>query len=110
MRPFASRTPCSHRPSTPTLPRRNGVLPIGGSPDAVVDDEERARHLALAARGPDEEVAAALDLAASTAFARGAPDSAADLEDLAVRLTPAVRRAEHPLSLAPRIDVSLQRR
>ena len=56
---------------------------------AVVDDEERARHLALAARGPDEEVAAALDLAASTAFARGAPDSAADLEDLAVRLTPA---------------------
>ena len=57
---------------------------------AVVDDEERARHLALAARGPDEEVAAALDLAASTAFARGAPDSAADLEDLAVRLTPAV--------------------
>ncbi len=56
---------------------------------AVVDDEERVRHLALAARGPDEEVAAALDLAASTASARGAPDSAADLEDLAVRLTPA---------------------
>ena len=57
---------------------------------AVVDDEERARHLALASRGPDEEVAAALDLAASAAFARGAPDSAAQLEDLAVRLTPAV--------------------
>ena len=43
----------------------------------------------LGARGPDEEVAAALDLAASAAFGRGAPDSAADLEDLAVRLTPA---------------------
>jgi DNA-binding CsgD family transcriptional regulator len=55
---------------------------------AVIDDEERARHLALATRGPDSEVAAALDLAASAAFARGAPDSAAHLEDLAVRLTP----------------------
>ena len=55
----------------------------------VVDDEERARHLALATRRPDVEVAAALDVAASAAFARGAPDSAAHLEDLAVRLTPA---------------------
>jgi DNA-binding CsgD family transcriptional regulator len=57
---------------------------------AVVNDEERARHLALASHGPDEEVAAALDVAASSASARGAPDSAAHLEDLAVRLTPAV--------------------
>ena len=54
----------------------------------VPDDEERARHLALAASAPDEDVAATLDEAASKAMARGASDSGAELQDLAVRLTP----------------------
>jgi DNA-binding CsgD family transcriptional regulator len=55
----------------------------------VVDDPaERARHLALAATGPDDTVAAALDEAAVTARARGASDAAADLSELAARLTP----------------------
>ena len=49
---------------------------------------ERARHLALGARGPDTRVAAALDEAARAAAARGAPDAAADLHEQAYRLTP----------------------
>ena len=55
----------------------------------VVDDpEERGRHLALAAEGPDAGVAAALDEAVARATARGAPDAAADLLERASRLTP----------------------
>jgi DNA-binding CsgD family transcriptional regulator len=56
--------------------------------DAVVDLEERARHLALAAVRPDERVAAELDEAARRALTRGAPDAAAELTRLARRLTP----------------------
>ena len=55
--------------------------------DLVGDVEERARHLALAASGPDEKVAAALDEAAVLASARGAPDAAAGLCEQAVKLT-----------------------
>ncbi|HXV58924.1 MAG TPA: ATP-binding protein, partial [Gaiellaceae bacterium] len=55
----------------------------------VVDDvEERARHLALAADGPDEEVAAALAAAAARARSRGAPETAAILAERAADLTP----------------------
>jgi DNA-binding CsgD family transcriptional regulator len=56
--------------------------------DHVDDPEERARHLALASEGPDAAVAEALDEAAGQARARGAPDAAAELADLARRLTP----------------------
>jgi DNA-binding CsgD family transcriptional regulator len=57
---------------------------------AVVDDEEeRARHLALAADGPDAEVADALERAARNARRRGATAAAAELGDRARRLTPA---------------------
>ena len=52
------------------------------------DLEERARHLALAASGPDEGVAGELDRAAERAQARGAPEIAAQLWELAVELTP----------------------
>ena len=53
---------------------------------ALVDDpEERARHLALAADGPDEDVALALDDAARRARERGAPDAAAALLEQARR-------------------------
>jgi DNA-binding CsgD family transcriptional regulator len=54
-----------------------------------VDGEERARHLALAATGPDEEIAAALETAAIQARNRGAAQAAAELGELAVALTPA---------------------
>lgn len=54
----------------------------------VAGVEERARQLALGAEGPDARVAAALDAAARDASARGAPGAAAELGELAVRLTP----------------------
>lgn len=69
--------------------------------------EERAKHLALATDGPDEEVAAALVEAARSARGRGAPDAAIELIELACELTPGkdretlfVRRLELGRSLA----------
>jgi DNA-binding CsgD family transcriptional regulator len=56
--------------------------------EIVADPEERARHLALAARGPDSAVAAALEEAARGAAARGSPRAAAELTEQAARLTP----------------------
>jgi DNA-binding CsgD family transcriptional regulator len=50
--------------------------------------EERARHQALAAEGPDEDAAAALAQAARAAAARGAPSAAAELAELSVARTP----------------------
>jgi DNA-binding CsgD family transcriptional regulator len=55
---------------------------------AVSDVEERARHLALAAEGPDAAVAGELDAAATQAEARGATAAAAQLCELAAALTP----------------------
>ena len=55
--------------------------------NAVDDPEERARHLALACDGPDDVVAGVVEQAARGARARGAPDTAAELSELAVRLT-----------------------
>jgi DNA-binding CsgD family transcriptional regulator/exonuclease VII small subunit len=56
--------------------------------DLVVDPEERARHLALAASGPHHQVARALEEAGRHARRGGAPDAAAELLELARRLTP----------------------
>lgn len=53
-----------------------------------VDPEERARHLAIAATGPDEAIAAALDTAAAHARGRGAAQAAAELAERAIPLTP----------------------
>lgn len=55
--------------------------------------EKQARHLALAADGPDEQVAAVLETAAHTAARRGAPLAAADLFRLALEVTPEVEAA-----------------
>jgi len=52
----------------------------------LVDDESRARHLALGAEGPDPGLAAMLDAAALQARLRGAPDAAAELAELALEL------------------------
>jgi hypothetical protein len=52
----------------------------------VVDPIERAHHLALASDGPDPEVVAELESAAQRARSLGAPDTAASLVDLALRL------------------------
>ncbi len=56
--------------------------------EVVTDYEERARHLALAADGPDARIASELETAAEHAAARGAPPAAAELCELAAELTP----------------------
>jgi DNA-binding CsgD family transcriptional regulator len=60
----------------------------------VTDGEECARHLALAADGPDLGIAAALEEAATSAHLRGAPDAAAALCEQACALTPSDRSGE----------------
>ena len=64
---------------------------------ASIHSEERARHLALASDSPDPSVAQRLEQAALSAEARGACEIAAELAELAAKLTPtdqpgAVRR------------------
>ncbi|MGH9038642.1 MAG: AAA family ATPase, partial [Acidimicrobiia bacterium] len=69
----------------------------------IEDPEERARHLALAHRRPNETVASTIEEAARRAWSRGAPDMAARLADRAVELTPArlvERRHERMLAAA----------
>jgi DNA-binding CsgD family transcriptional regulator len=51
--------------------------------------EEKARHLALASEGADPAVSPVVVDAAREARRRGAPDAAAELAGLAIRLTPA---------------------
>jgi len=75
------------------LPSRRRRL-HGGLAAVVQDAEERARHLALAATGPDEAVAQALDEAATLARRRGASGAAAELVELAVHITSPADRAE----------------
>ena len=53
----------------------------------VEDLEQKARHVALATPGVDERIASQLDLAAGSAAARGGPRAAAELCDLAARLS-----------------------
>lgn len=73
---------------------------------AVVNDpEERARHLALSVEGPDAAVSDALEEAARRAASRGAPQSAAELWEMARRATPSdrledLRRRIHEAGLA----------
>jgi len=76
--------------------------------DLARDPEERARHLALAARGPDAEVVRELQAAARHARMRGSPDSAAELTGLALRLLPddAPARLELQLELAEQLHLA----
>jgi DNA-binding CsgD family transcriptional regulator len=74
----------------PPGPRREVHRRLG---EIAPNVEERARHLALSCDGPDECVAAALGQAAHAAATRGAPDTAAELAELAGALTPPDRLA-----------------
>jgi DNA-binding NarL/FixJ family response regulator len=84
------------------LPGRRRSL-HGRIGEVVEGLDERARHLALSAFGPDARIARLLDEAAAQARARGAPDAAAELARLGLSLTPASepqRRADRTLALA----------
>jgi DNA-binding CsgD family transcriptional regulator len=76
--------------------------------DHARDPEERARHLALAAPGPDAGVVPELQAAARHARMRGSPDSAAELSGLALRLLPAdaPARLELQLELAEQLHLA----
>jgi DNA-binding CsgD family transcriptional regulator len=58
------------------------------------DPVARARHLALSTERPDAELAAVLEGAAEAAAAQGAPITAGELGEHAVRLTPSSSRAD----------------
>jgi DNA-binding CsgD family transcriptional regulator len=75
---------------------------------AVEDETLRARHLALAARDPDEELARVVAAAARSAFARGARREAVELGEHALRLTPPTssERAERLLTLASYLETA----
>ena len=80
--------------------------------ELVDDSEEQARHLALGAIPPDEEVAARLEAAALQARGRGAWDAGGELLELANAFTPpaqlesqrsrAVRAAEYHIHAGDR--------
>lgn len=59
-----------------------------------VNAEQGARHLALAAQGPDESVARALDEAAACSYRLGAVEAAAELAAQARDLTPVAEGSE----------------
>lgn len=87
-----------HYDQTPVAERRRMHARLS----VLVEDlEQRARHMALATPGVDERIASQLDLAAGSAAARGGPRAAAELCDLAARLSPSsAQRAKRVLASA----------
>ncbi len=77
--------------------RREAHRALAGSVDANGSPSERAWHLAAAAQGEDEEVAAALEAAANDARRRSGPAAAWRAFERAARLTPDPERRAHRL-------------
>jgi len=90
--------------STPLARRRDVHRELA---TVVTDPEEMVRHLALACDGPDAEVAEALRDAARRARARGAPETAAELVQLALRLLPEADASRDELRLQEAAYLSL---
>jgi DNA-binding CsgD family transcriptional regulator len=91
--------------SAPRAQRREAHAALA---QTIGDAEQRAHHLALAADGPDEAVAQALEDAGRSARSRGAPDVAAHLTELALKLAPEddPRAAERRLELAEHLHLA----
>jgi DNA-binding CsgD family transcriptional regulator len=75
--------------------------------DATSQPADRARHLALATTGPDEELARELDVQAQLEHLRGAAVAGAELADLAVTLTPPGDTSARALRLVSASDLHL---
>jgi DNA-binding CsgD family transcriptional regulator len=93
------------RKRSPARDRRRLHLELAG---VVADQELRARHLALAATAPADELAATVGAAAASASARGARQEAVELAEHALRLTPpeSPRRPERVLVLAGYLEAA----